>query len=107
MLLTTCTFCLQATQTRVSFPLSDSMAIVSFDLVHCEFNRTTTSILYDKSPFEVLFQKFLDYSHLRVFGYLCHVHVCCIFLGYPYNKKCWTIYGLDSHEIFHSCDVIF
>ena len=31
----------------------------------------------------------------------------CIFIGYPYGKKGWKVYDLETHEIFVSRDVIF
>lgn len=60
---------------------------------------TPNKLLHGKSPYEVFFHNPLDYSSLCVFGCLCHAHVQtrenfdswsreCIFVGYPFGKKC-------------------
>ena len=59
-------------------------------------------------------------QHLRTIGCLCFVHeqkhggdkfASCsrrsIFLGYPFGKKGWRVYDLDSRKISVSRDVIF
>ncbi|KAL2940785.1 Retrovirus-related Pol polyprotein from transposon TNT 1-94 [Bienertia sinuspersici] len=83
-------------------------------------NRTPTRILHGKSPYEVLFGSPPILNNLRVFGCLCYVHNKpnqrdkfasrsrkCVFLGYPYGKKGWKVFDLDTHEIFISRDVRF
>lgn len=83
-------------------------------------NRTPSLILKGKSPYEILFGQTPTYSHFRIFGYLCYAHNRprkkdkfgersrkCIFVGYPYGKKGWRLYDLDSGEYFESRDVVF
>lgn len=77
----------------------------------CLINDMLTPILSRKSPFEILFGKSPNYSYLQVFGSLCYAHNRtkdkfdkrsrkCIFVGYPFGKKGWRVYDLDSHKIF-------
>ncbi|XP_026435026.1 uncharacterized protein LOC113332446 [Papaver somniferum] len=59
-------------------------------------------------------------SCLKVFGCLCYVHDQsskrdkfasrgrrCVFLGYPFGKKAWQVYDLDTKEFRVSRDVKF
>ncbi|KAL0416375.1 UNVERIFIED_CONTAM: Retrovirus-related Pol polyprotein from transposon RE2 [Sesamum latifolium] len=83
-------------------------------------NRLPTPLLNWKSPFEVLYRKPPDYTHLRVFGCLCfasntipdknkfdHRAFRCIFLGYSNNKKAYRVFHLNTNILFDSRDVIF
>ncbi|KAG7598819.1 F-box associated interaction domain [Arabidopsis suecica] len=83
-------------------------------------NRTPSMILKGKTPFELLYQRTPPMNHLRVFGCLCYVHNQkhggdkfasrsnkSVFLGYPYGKKGWKVYNLDTGVISTSRDVIF
>lgn len=82
-------------------------------------NRTPSSLLKGKIPYELLHGKLLSYSHLQSFGCLAYIHDhdlpkdkfrargrVCIFLGYPFNKKGWQFYGLENKKsILKGCGV--
>jgi len=83
-------------------------------------NRTPSTVLNGKTPYEVLFGKRPSYDMLRTFGCLCYAHIRprnkdkftsrsrkCVFLGYPYGKKAWRVYDLETGKIFASRDVRF
>lgn len=63
-------------------------------------NKTPTSVLDDKSPYQVLYNSIPYYNLLKVFGSLCYATIVPqasdkfaarsvkgVFLGYPYDKK--------------------
>ncbi|CAA0817284.1 Unknown protein [Striga hermonthica] len=83
-------------------------------------NRTPTPLLHGNSPYEVLFGQAPPIKNLRVFGCLCYVHNLdrsgdifasrsrkCIFVGYPFGKKGWSVFDLDTREFLVSRDVKF
>ena len=83
-------------------------------------NRTPSILLKTKSPYEILFGKVPSYDAIRVFGFLCYAHNQrhkgdkfasrsrkCIFVGYPFGKKGWKLYDLETHEYFLSRDIKF
>lgn len=83
-------------------------------------NKTPSSLLKAKMPYELLHGKMLSYSHIRSFGCLAYVHDhdlprdkfrarsrVCIFLGYPFNKKGCRFYDLDKRKIIYSRDIVF
>ena len=83
-------------------------------------NRTPSKVLGGNTPYEVLFHRKLSYDHLRVFGSLCFAqhhskqkdkfgsrNKRCIIMGYPYGKKAYKLYDLDTNEFFESRDAVF
>lgn len=83
-------------------------------------NYTPSQVLHGKTPYELLFGKKPDLDQLRVFGCLCFAHRKardkdkfgdrsrrCIFVGYPYGKKAWSLYDLETKDFFTSRDVAF
>ena len=67
-------------------------------------NRTSSTVLNGKTPYEMLHGKQLAYEHLRIFGSLCYAHnqrrnddkfasrsKKCVLIGYPYSKKGWKL----------------
>ncbi|XP_060210901.1 uncharacterized protein LOC132637900 [Lycium barbarum] len=83
-------------------------------------NRFLSSLLHNKSPYEILYNKQPQYSHLKDFGCLCYCTIPrpqmdkfqpkatpCIFLGYPFAKKGYIVYSLTSKLTFVSRDIVF
>jgi len=83
-------------------------------------NRTPSKLLKGRSPYEILFHGKPSYSDIRFFSTLCFARSNptvkdkfasrskrCIFLGYPFGKKGWTVYDLETRETFSSREVKF
>ena len=83
-------------------------------------NRLPSTVLHNKTPFEMLYGQKSSYEHLRVYGCLCYMSTCkhgrdkfqpsaipCVFLGYPNGKKAYKVMTLDTHKFYFSRDVIF
>ena len=83
-------------------------------------NRTPSKLLKGKTLYKVLFGVKPKYDHIKLFGSLCFASYRpkpkgkfaprtrkCIFVGYPYGKKGWKLYNLETSEIFVSWDAVF
>ena len=83
-------------------------------------NQTPTPLLQNKTPFEILFNKPPMFCAIRTFGCLCFAHNQithgdkfasrsrkCVVVGYPFGKKGWRLYELESKVFFVSRDVKF
>lgn len=83
-------------------------------------NRTLSTILHSQTPYEVLYATLPSYDTLKTFGCLCFAYNQqakkdkfssrsrkCIFVGYPFGKKGWKLFDLDTREFFVSRDVKF
>lgn len=77
-------------------------------------------MLNNKTPYEILFGTPPSYNTICTFGCLCFAHNQkvkgdkfasrsrkYIFLGYPFWKKGWNLFYLDSNEFFVSRDAKF
>ena len=83
-------------------------------------NRSPTTSLQSKTPFEAWFGHKPDVNHLRVFGCDAYAHVPkderrkidskakkAIFLGYGDGIKGYRLYDTEKQRVFYSRDVIF
>ncbi|KAB2634462.1 S2-RNase [Pyrus ussuriensis x Pyrus communis] len=83
-------------------------------------NRLPSRVLDTKSPSEVMQNKKINLSHLRIFGCTCYVHiqshhrdkldpkaVKCVFMGYSSTQKGYKCYNPCSRKMFVSRDVRF
>ena len=83
-------------------------------------NRTPSMLLGGKTPYEILYGITPNFDSIKVFGCLCYAQQRprskdkfaprgrkCVFVGYPYGKKGWKLFDLESKEIFISRDVVF
>ena len=107
----------RALQIQAQIPIQfwgDCVLIVAYLI-----NRLPSPFLNDKTHFELLFRRPLDYNHLKVFGCLCFAStipqtrnkfspraIKCV-IGYPFNIKGYKLFDLESHTIFVSRDIIF
>ncbi|KAL0297760.1 UNVERIFIED_CONTAM: hypothetical protein Sradi_6828100 [Sesamum radiatum] len=83
-------------------------------------NRLPTSVLRWKTPYEVLYNRSVDYSMVRTFGCLAFATNVlpqkskftkrayrCIFVGYAFGQKGYKLFDLDDKVLFVSRDVVF
>lgn len=83
-------------------------------------NRTPPSNSHSVSPFEILFQKPLNYLKLRTFGCICFPWLRpynlgkldfpskpCIFIGYSTHQSAYKCYDPESGRIYVSRNVKF
>ena len=81
-------------------------------------NRTPSPFLQNKTPYELLYGTQPSYNLIRTFGCRCFAHNQqtqgdkfasrsrkWIFVGYPFGKKGWYLFDLDSQKFFVSRDV--
>ncbi|GJY92005.1 retrovirus-related pol polyprotein from transposon TNT 1-94 [Tanacetum coccineum] len=72
-------------------------------------NRTPSSILNEKTPYEILYNVEPPYSHMRIFGCLCYAHIKtrdkfasrsrkCVFVVYPYGQKEPIVPSVNDNE---------
>ena len=83
-------------------------------------NRTPSHLLNNKTPYELLYKKIVDYSSFHVFGCLAFASTLsasrtkfqprarvCVFLGYPTGMKAYKLFDIQTKQIFVSRDVVF
>ncbi|XP_019252895.1 PREDICTED: uncharacterized protein LOC109231711 [Nicotiana attenuata] len=82
-------------------------------------NRVPSTVLGNKSPFELLYHRQLSQSHLRIIGCLCFASllpktdkfgprtVKCVLLGYAALQKGYKLHDLEHNVYFISRDVTF
>ena len=83
-------------------------------------NRSPTTVVQGKTPFEAWMKEKPNVGHLKVFGCLCYAHVAkderqkfdakarkCIMLGYGTETKAYRLYDIERKKVFFSRDVVF
>lgn len=103
---------------QASRPLSYRIEALNFATLLV--NILPTSRLPHLMPFEALFHRTPDYSHLCVFGCLCYPNLTatsslklahrstpCLFLGYPLSHQGFWCPDLSSGKLIIYCDVVF
>ena len=83
-------------------------------------NRIPLMVLKEKTPYECMFGKKPDLTHLRVFGCLCFISTLkrnrhklmqraqrSVFIGYEIDKKGYKVYNLETKTVIVSKDVVF
>jgi transposase InsO family protein len=75
-------------------------------------NRSPTTSLNMKTPYELWFGKKPDVSNLKVFGSVCFIHIPsnlrrkldprsrkAVFIGYPLDTKGYKLYDIESKNL--------
>ena len=83
-------------------------------------NRCTSTIIGNKTPYEILNGRKPNVKHLKVFGCTAFAHIPhderqkldskakeCVFLGYSNVTKGYRLYDINKKKIFFSRDVVF
>ncbi|GJW64924.1 putative RNA-directed DNA polymerase [Tanacetum coccineum] len=82
-------------------------------------NRLPSSVLNEKSPFELIYKRIPSLKHLRSFGCLAYATILnnsdkfgsrsekCVLIGYSNYKKGYKLFSLDQKQIVFSRDVKF
>ncbi|XP_019257850.1 PREDICTED: uncharacterized protein LOC109236082 [Nicotiana attenuata] len=82
-------------------------------------NKIPSTILNNRSPFEMLFGRQASISHMRVLKCLCFATnlvkgdkfgpraIKSVFLGYSPTQKGYKLYNIEQRSIFVSRDVVF
>ena len=92
----------------------------TFDTATYLINRSPSPATQNKSPFEILFDKTLDYKFLKVFGWECFPYLrpynknkfsfrskSCVFLGYSKPHTGYKCFDLDSGKTTIARHVVF
>jgi len=94
----------------------------SYAIGHATYiiNKVSSTILQNKSPYQLLFNHDPDFASLKGFGSLCFASTLslhktkleskskkCLFLGYKFNVKCYILFDLKTKQIFSSTNVLF
>ncbi|PKU66636.1 Retrovirus-related Pol polyprotein from transposon TNT 1-94 [Dendrobium catenatum] len=103
---------------QASLPLSlwvDTLLAANY-LINCMPSPNTQH----KAPYEILFGKQPDYTHLKVIGCLCYpwlkpysshklspISHPCVFIGYPQTQKGYKCLDLTTNKVYISNHVIF
>ena len=83
-------------------------------------NRSPTTAVQGKTPFEAWTKEKPDVGHFKIFGCLCYAHISkderqkfdgkakrCIMLGYGTETKAYRLYDTERQRVFFSHDVVF
>lgn len=84
-----------------------------------KINCTPSTLLFNKTPFELLNNEKPTYAHLRTFGCLCCGSTlpnqcttftpraqALVFLGYPFGYKGYKLLDLESNKVYISKNVV-
>nr|GEU78655.1 ribonuclease H-like domain-containing protein [Tanacetum cinerariifolium] len=84
-----------------------------------DYSRLPSSVLNEKSPFSLVYNKEPNLSHLRSFSCLCYAALIkgsdkfsekskkCVLIGYASDKKAYKLFSLENKNVLYSRDVKF